>query len=245
MKIPEEKIQEVREATDIIETISQYVTLKKRGKSFLGLCPFHNEKTPSFSVDAVRGFYHCFGCGAGGNVITFVMEMEKISFPEALRSLAKKAGIALPEYQRDEAQAKETELLYHANKHAMEFFKRCLHHSTGKNALTYLQKRGFTPEIIQDFQIGHAPGSWDGLIKSAAKASIKSETLQKVGLIVPRKDKAGFYDRFRDRLMFPVFTPSGRVVGFGGRILKDSPGVPKYVNTPETAIYQKGKLLFG
>jgi DNA primase len=246
MKIPEEKIQEVRESTDIIGIISQYVTLKKRGQSFLGLCPFHNEKTPSFSVDPARGFYHCFGCGAGGNVFTFVMAMEKVGFPEALRSLARKAGIDLPEYQQDETQNKETELLYHANHHAMEFFRECLLNlPAGKNALDYLQKRGFTDEIINNFQIGYAPGGWEGLLNSAVKASIQPQILNKAGLAVPRKEKEGFYDRFRDRLMFPVFTPSGRVVGFGGRVLKESPGVPKYVNTPETVIYQKGKLLFG
>jgi DNA primase len=247
MKIPEDKIQEIREATDIVEVISQYVTLKKRGKSFLGLCPFHNEKTPSFSVDPVRGFYHCFGCGAGGNAFTFLMEMEKVGFPDVLRSMAKKAGITLPEYQEDEVKVKETELLYHANQYAMEFFQKCLlTHSSGENGLAYLEKRGFTREIIDTFHIGFAPDRWDGLIKSAAKASIQAGSLQKAGLAVPRKEKDGYYDRFRGRLMFPVFTPSGRVVGFGGRTLADDDAkIPKYVNTSETPVYQKGRLLFG
>ena len=246
MKIPEDKIQEIREATDIIDVISQYVTLKKRGKSFLGLCPFHSEKTPSFSVDPLRGFYHCFGCGAGGNVFTFVMEMEKVGFPEALRSLAQKAGITLPVYQEDDTRIKETELLYLANQYAMTFFRKCLmDHSSGKNALAYLKGRGFSTEIMDTFQIGYAPGRWDGLINSAAKNAIQAGTLHRAGLAIPRKEKDGYYDRFRDRLMFPVFTPSGRVVGFGGRRLTDDDKIPKYVNTPETHVYHKGKLLFG
>lgn len=246
MKIPEEKIQEIREATDIIEVVSQYVTLKKRGKSYIGLCPFHTEKTPSFSVDPVRGFYHCFGCGVGGNVFTFVMQMERVAFPEAIRSLAEKAGIPLPKYEVDDTKIKEIERLYHANQFALDFFQQCLFQSeNGKKVLAYLQKRDLKQEIVKRFQIGYAPSSWDGLLNRARKASLKDDVLHKAGLIVSRKDQTGYYDRFRERLMFPILNVSGRVVGFGGRILKKTEDAPKYINTPETPIYQKSRLLYG
>ena len=246
MKIPDTKIDEIREATDIVEVISQYVTLKKRGKSFLGLCPFHTEKTPSFSVDPVRGFYHCFGCGAGGNVFTFVMEMEKVSFPEALRSLAKKAGISLPVYRRDDEKSRETEALYRANQFAAKFFRRCLTETqAGKHALSYLTNRKFSQKTLDDFQIGYAPDAWDGLLRKAGQANIRQDVLKRTGLIIPRKDGSGYYDRFRGRIMFPIMNPSGRIVGFGGRILKEEEKSPKYLNSPETPIYQKSKILYG
>jgi len=246
VRVPEEKIQEIREATDIVEVISQYVTLKKRGKSFVGLCPFHTEKAPSFSVDPVRGFYHCFGCGAGGNVFTFVMQMERVSFPEALRSLAEKIGIALPSYREDDGQAKETEILYRTNQFAADFFRHCLVQTeAGKRALDYLTGRGFDRGVIDAFQVGYAPDLWDGLLKKARSEKIGLQNLQKAGLIVPRKDGEGYYDWFRGRLMFPILNPSGRVIGFGGRTLKEGEGVPKYLNSPETLIYQKSRVLYG
>ncbi|MBN2417557.1 DNA primase [bacterium] len=244
--IPEDKIQEIREATDILEVISQHVTLKKRGKNYIGLCPFHSEKTPSFNVDPVRGFYKCFGCGEGGNVFSFLMQMERISFPEAVRTLANRAGIALPESSEDDSRLKETELLYLANKHAAAFYQRCLTATPeGKKALAYFSGRGFSDEMAQQFQVGYAPDSWDSLLISARKAGIKPETLLKAGLVIARKDGSGYYDRFRCRLMFPVLNPSGRVVGFGGRILKKGEKSPKYLNSPETAVYHKGRLLYG
>lgn len=246
MKIPEEKIQEVREAIDIVEVVSEYVTLKKRGKSFLGLCPFHTEKTPSFSVDPARGFYHCFGCGVGGNVFTFVMQMERVGFPEAVRALAKKAGISLPVYEEDEGRIKEIEILYHANEFALKFYGQCLHRTEeGKQALTYLGSRGFERRIVDDFQVGYAPSSWDGLLIRAGQDSIPVDNLKRAGLIVPRRDGEGYYDRFRGRIMFPVLSPSGRVVGFGGRAMKEADGIPKYLNSPETPIYQKSRILYG
>jgi len=246
MRIPQEKIEEIREAIDIVEVISQYVTLKKQGKSFIGLCPFHTEKTPSFSVDPVRGFYHCFGCGAGGNVFTFVMKMENVSFPEALRSLAERAGIPLPAYERDSEKTRETEGLYHANQFAAKFFQNCLLNTEGgKKALAYISKREFGREIIKDFQIGYAPDQWDGLLKKAKENSIRPEILAKAGLVVKRKDGTGYYDRFRDRIMFPILNPSGRVVGFGGRVIEEKNNSPKYLNSPETLIYQKSRILYG
>ena len=246
MKIPEEKIAEIRESTDIIDVVSQYVTLKKRGKTFMGLCPFHNEKSPSFSVDPARGFYHCFGCGEGGNVFSFVMAMEKVSFPEAVRSLAEKAGISIVFSQADEDAAKETEILYHVNQIAADFFKDCLMKTeAGKRAFGYFIGRGFSKKIIETFGIGYAPNRWDGLIQKAGRSPVALVDLAKAGLIVGRKDGSGYYDRFRGRLMFPIFNPSGRIVGFGGRILTKGEDAPKYINTPETAVYRKSRLLYG
>jgi len=246
MKIPDDKIDEIREATDIVEIVSQYVTLKKRGKSFLGLCPFHAEKTPSFSVDPVRGFFHCFGCGAGGNVFTFVMQMERVGFPEAVRSLAEKAGIPLPKFQRDDATVKETETLYRANQFATSYFQKCLTQSEGgKKALAYLQARDFSLETIKAFQIGYAPDIWDGLLSRADSERLQPDILRKAGLVIPRKDGQGYYDRFRGRIMFPIINPSGRIVGFGGRVLNGDAKSPKYVNSPETRIYQKSRILYG
>jgi DNA primase len=246
MKIPDDKIQEVRESTDIIEVVSQYVTLKKRGKSFMGLCPFHTEKTPSFSVDPVRGFYHCFGCGAGGNVFTFMMQMEKVSFPEAVRSLAEKAGIVLPEREKESGVSKETEILYRANRFAADFFQECLNNTkAGRKALDYLSERGFNHETLKLFEIGYAPQRWDGLLQKAQLSSIPVQELLKAGLVISRKGGQGYYDRFRGRIIFPVRNPSGRIVGFGGRALNVDEKVPKYINSPETQVYQKSYILYG
>ncbi|MFH1943908.1 MAG: CHC2 zinc finger domain-containing protein, partial [bacterium] len=198
MKVPEEKIQEIREATDIVDLVSRFVTLKKRGKSYVGLCPFHTEKTPSFSVDPVRGFYHCFGCGVGGNVFTFVMQMDKVSFPEAVRSLAMKAGIPLPVAEEDDGRAKDEELLYHVNQEVSDFYRRCLYETdAGEKALVYFTDRGFDRDTIDKFQIGYAPNRWDGLQKLAERVSMELGSLMKAGLIVRRKEGEGYYDRFR------------------------------------------------
>lgn len=245
MRISEEKIQEIREATDILEVISRYVSMKKRGKSYLGLCPFHQEKTPSFSVDPARGFYHCFGCGAGGNVFTFLMQMEKMGFPEVLKDLAEKAGIALPRYDSSDDQLKETETLYHVNQFAADFFHQQLFQTPeGKKTQTYLSRRGFEGDILKTFMIGYAPGQWDGLLKAARNKGYSEKILLKAGLAITRKDGSGCYDRFRTRLIFPIFNVSGRVTGFGGRNLKKE-GSPKYLNSPETPVYQKSRLLYG
>jgi DNA primase len=247
VSIPEDKIQEIREKIDIVDIVSHHVTLKRRGKTFVGLCPFHNEKTPSFHVDPARGFYHCFGCGAGGNVYTFVMQMEKIGFPEAVKMLAEKAGIPLPLMEQNDERTKEIEELYQANHVAAEFFRKTfLETQEGRQAQAYLfAKRRFNQAMADLFQIGYAPSGWDGLIKNAQSVSCKPEMLFKAGLVVPRKDGKGYYDRFRGRLMFPIHNPAGKVVGFGGRIVKDDPQAPKYINSPETAVYQKSRILYG
>ena len=245
MRVSEEKIQEVRERTDIVEVISQYVTLKKRGSSFVGLCPFHTEKTPSFHVDAAKGFYHCFGCGVGGNVFQFVMKMDNLPFPDAVRALADKAGIPLPESVPD-SEDREIEMLYRVNKQAADFFKQCLFKTkAGEKALHYLQSRKFDQSVVEQFGLGYAPDRWDGVLRMADRESVDPKDLLKAGLVIPRKESGGYFDRFRGRLMFPFFNPSGRVVGFGGRILGNASNAPKYLNSPETPVYHKGKQLFG
>lgn len=246
MKVPDDIIQQIRESTDIVEVVSEHVSLKKRGKSYFGLCPFHQEKTPSFHVDPVRQFFHCFGCGAGGNVFTFLMQVEGLSFPESLRVLADRAGITLPKSEHVEEAHQETEALYRVNQMAADFFRDCLNKTeAGKKALTYLQSRDFNSEITELFQIGYAPNLWDGLIQKAQREKVKPELLEKAGLILPRKEGRGHYDRFRGRLMFPILNTSGRVVGFGGRILTEDKNSPKYINSPETQIYQKSRILYG
>ncbi len=246
MKIPEDLIQQIREAVDITELIGAHVQLKKRGKTFLGLCPFHQEKTPSFSVDPDRGFYHCFGCGEGGNAFTFLMKTEGIGFPEAVRVLAEKTGIALPDPGVENKISRETEQLYHVNQFAAEFFSTCLYQTNaGKKALDYFLKRGLSMDMAKAFEIGYAPNVWDGIIQAAGKKAVSLEGLQKAGLIIPRKNGKGYYDRFRGRLMFPVKNTAGRIVGFGGRILIAANNSPKYLNSPESAVYRKSRLLYG
>jgi len=246
MKIPEDTIQQVRDATDIVELVSQFVTLKKKGKSYLGLCPFHTEKTPSFNVDPERRFFHCFGCGEGGNAFTFLMKMERISFPDALRRLAERAGIALERYESDPGRDREIENLYHANQVACDFFRACYEKTQGgKKAQRYLENRGFAPGTADRFLVGYAPNLWDGLIQNAGRESLPLELFEKAGLVIPRQNRSGHYDRFRGRLMFPIQNVTGRVIGFGGRALTEGPNIPKYLNSPETPVYQKSQVLYG
>jgi DNA primase len=236
-------VEEVRQATDIVDVISQYVRLQKRGKNYLGLCPFHTEKTPSFTVNREKGLYHCFGCGVGGNVFTFVTQYEKISFGEALRQLAARANISLPSYN-NEKQSEVDEVL-DINEKANKYYRDMLHSDEGNDAISYLrQKRHFTDETIEKFMLGYAPDRWDGLLNYLSKKGINEKVIEKSGLILKRQDGIGYYDRFRARVMFPVQSPSGRIIAFGGRTLKEDEKA-KYINSPETAAYIKGKTLFG
>ena len=244
-RISEEKINEVRNASDIVDIVSAYLTLKKSGKNYFGLCPFHTEKTPSFSVNPALQIFHCFGCNAGGNVFTFIMKMDAINFPTAVRRLAQRAGIHIPEEHIDEEMAKTKESLYFANRLAAEFYYRNLTGAElGTSAKKYLHDRGLDLGKLGKFGLGYAPPAWDGLIVYAASKAVKAETLHKAGLVIPRQEKGGYYDRFRNRIMFPVFDVMGRIVGFGGRRLeKDS--TAKYINSPETIIYKKSQILYG
>ena len=233
----------VREATDIVAIIGQYVTLKKRGKNYLGLCPFHTEKTPSFSVHPDRQFYHCFGCGKGGDVFTFVMEHEGWSFPEALKYLAEKAGIPLPRRHAPEENDRFSRL-YAANAMAAKFFAQEIHRPGGRKALDYVVGRGVLTSRLVEFGIGYAPEGWDNLIRHAASRNIGTQDLQHAGLAVQREDITSTYDRFRNRVTFAIANLSGRVVGFGARSLDDAEQA-KYINSPETPVYQKSRILYG
>jgi DNA primase len=242
---PPELIDRIRDASDIVDIISDYVPLKKRGKNYLGLCPFHSEKDPSFTVTPQKQIFYCFGCGEGGNVIHFLMKHEKLSFPEAIELLAKKANIPLPKDSWREKQSGLSDKLYYANQVANEYFVKNLYREApGKSARQYLKKRGFDAETLKIFSLGFAPADWEGFLRFAQTKDIKPEILTQAGLTVPRTEGKGAYDRFRKRITFPIFTLSGKIVGFGGRVL-DEKDEPKYLNSPETPIYQKGRILYG
>lgn len=241
--IPQDKIEEVRAASDIVEIVSGYLSLRKRGKNYFGLCPFHTEKTPSFSVNPDLQIFHCFGCKAGGNVFTFIMKLEGVTFPEAVRTLAQQAGIIIPETDIDESQLQEKEALFFVNRLASEIFIENLAKDAGKKALEYLHRRGLTEEIVTRFGLGYSLDRWDGLILHAKGKSLKTEHLLKAGLIIEREG-GGYYDRFRGRIMFPIHNLTGQVVAFGARKIVDDDS-PKYINSPETDIYQKRLVLYG
>jgi len=240
-----EIIDQIKQAATIIDIAAQYTSLRKRGNKHVGLCPFHSEKTPSFTLDEEKQLFHCFGCGAGGDIFTLVMEKESLSFPEALRFLAQKYNIPLPERKKLSPQYKKLEeQLYKISDMALAFFKKNLFNTKeGKKALEYLKKRNVSEEIIQKLKIGYAENSWDSLLTFFQRKDISPGLLEKAGLILRRQKKEGFYDRFRGRIIFPIFTLSGKVVAFGGRSLFDEE--PKYLNSPDTPIYTKGHLLYG
>lgn len=240
-----EIIDQIRQAANIVELASQYTTLKKAGRRHVGLCPFHSEKTPSFTLDDEKQLFHCFGCGTGGDVFTLVMEKENLSFPEAVRYLAEKYNIPLPERRRFSPQYKKMEeRIQKITEDTLAFFRKNLHNtSEGKNALSYLRKRQISDEIIQKFKIGYAMNSWDSLISAFQRQNIAPKDLEKAGLAIYNQAKNSYYDRFRGRVIFPIFSESGKVVAFGGRSLFDAE--PKYLNSPDTPIYTKGRLLYG
>ena len=246
MYIPDEKVEEVRAASDIVDVVSDYVRLKKRGSKFVGLCPFHNEKTPSFNVDPKGNLFYCFGCQKGGDTFSFVRDVEHVGFPEAVRMLAERAGIALPEEQEQDEASSEAEQAYYALRFAARFFYRQLTQSEeGKKGLDYLRARGFTPKTIKHFGLGYAPDRWDALLQAADEQQLAPEALAKAGLVIERKGGNGYYDRYRGRVIFPIFSHVGKVLGFGGRILDKNPEQPKYINSPETDVYHKSRVLYG
>ncbi len=246
MRIKNESIQEVLTIADIVSVVEDYIKLKQSGRNFVGLCPFHKEKTPSFTVSREKGLFHCFGCGTGGNVVSFLMKYEKLSFVEAIEELAKKFGVKL-EYEsgfyREEDQ--ELEQLYeYSQKIFMYFHNNLINTNEGKLALTYLKERGIGEDTIKTFQLGYALSAWDGLVAYAKKNNFNLDILEKLGLII-KKEGGDYYDRFRGRIIFPIISTTGRIIAFGGRILKDEPEQPKYLNSPESKIYIKGKTLYG
>jgi DNA primase len=240
-----EVIDQIRQASNIIEIASQYTTLRRRGKRHVGLCPFHSEKAPSFTVDEEKQLYHCFGCGAGGDIFTLVMEKERLSFPEALKSLAEKYNITLPERKKLSPQfLKLEEKLFKINEDTLAFFKKNLYNTKeGEKALAYLQKRKISSDTIQKLKIGYSMNSWESLISFFQGKGIQPKLLEKAGLALYSEKKKGYYDRFRGRIIFPIFTLSGKPVAFGGRTIFDAE--PKYLNSPDTPIYTKGRLLYG
>ena len=242
----DDKIEEVRSRADIVEIVGSHVRLRRAGRNFVGLCPFHNEKTPSFSVNAERGFFHCFGCGVGGSVFNFITRVEGLTFPEAVRSLAKKYGVTLPEHDAAGPAAGEREAMLKASEVAAEFFAHVLWNTTdGAMARDYLKSRGISVETARAFMIGYAPSRPASLAKALEKRGLR-EAGVKVGLI--RKDGnvaigAETYDMFRGRVMFPIRDAQGRAIAFGGRVLDAR--LPKYINSPESPLYSKTRTLYG
>jgi len=235
----------IKEKADIVELASQYTNLKQRGKRWFGLCPFHSEKTPSFTVDPEKKLYHCFGCGAGGDIFTLIMEKERLSFWEAIKFLCQKYNIPLPEKSSEHSKINaEMEELYKIHEEALKFFrKNLLSTNEGKKAFDYLIKRGIKKESIDFFKIGYALKSWNSLYSYLIQKNISPSSIEKAGLIISSQKGEGFYDRFRGRIIFPIFNLSGRIIAFGGRTVYEEE--PKYLNSPETPIYSKGNSLYG
>ncbi|MVZ63663.1 DNA primase [Sphingobacterium humi] len=247
--IKKETIEKVLDAARIEEVVGDFVDLKKRGTSLIGNCPFHNEKTPSFHVSVNKGIYKCFGCGAGGDSLKFIMEHEKYAYPEAIRYLANKYHIPVEEIERSPAQMAaqdKRESLYVLNQWASKYFKEQMWETDmGKSiGLSYFHERGYRDDIIKKFDLGYSPEAWTALVDEATKSGFAKEYLTEIGLAVERDDKS-LYDRFRGRVMFPIHNLTGRVIGFGGRTLKKDKNVPKYVNSPESEIYHKSNVLYG
>ena len=240
--------EQVRSQADIVRVVSQYVALKKKGGRYWGCCPFHSEKTPSFTVDESKGLFHCFGCGAGGDVFTFVMKEENITFPEALKVLANKFNIPIPEREKTPAEMvrdKEAKGIYSANELAAKFFRSCLINTAyGKTGLDYLANRGITREIVDQFGLGMAPPDFNMLHNALEKKGLEEDTIVKAGL-ANRKEHGGVYDKFRGRIMIPIRDARGRVAGFTGRILDKEASPAKYMNTGDTPWFHKGNILFG
>ena len=260
--IPEEKIAEIRDRTDIVAVIGEYVALKRAGNSHKGLCPFHNEKSPSFNVNAQKQFYHCFGCSESGDVFSFVQKVEGKSFLEVARELAKKAGIDLPEgertreqIERQRAAESEREKLLRLNRIAVDFYRERLTSTDGEAARKYLEKRGIGDQIAEHFSIGYAPAGFEALTRHLEGKKVPHELAERAGLIRRRESarlqagapptKATHFDVFVDRVVYALTSPMGDVIGFGGRILEAKEDQPKYKNSPETPLYKKGENLFG
>jgi len=242
--LPESFILQVQQATDIVDLIGQYVTLRKRGKDHVGLCPFHSEKTPSFAVSPTKQFFKCFGCGAGGGAFQFLMQHLKCTFPEAVRQLAERAGIPAPTETGPPAEVgMERGDLLRLTRFAADFYRQQLRAPAGEAALAYARGRGLTDESIDRFELGYSPDAWDGLVRAARAAGYGERQLLAAGL-VSQREAGGVYDRFRNRLMFPICDVGGRVIAFGGRALAAEERA-KYLNSPETALFDKSSTLYG
>ena len=245
--IPDDKVEEIRRRADIASLIGEYVTLKKAGRNYLGLCPFHREKTPSFTVSPDKQMFYCFGCSEGGNVFSFLMKLNHLTFPEAVRHLAKKVGVIIPErpMSREEKERYSlAEQIRRVNELAAGLFMSTLRSPAGEDAREYLRKRGIGESAIETFRLGFSPEGWTHLSEYLDKKGVSPKLAQQAGLLVERTGKSqGYYDRFRGRVMIPIEDVDGRVIAFGGRVM--GAGEPKYMNSPESAIYTKGNTLYG
>lgn len=241
--IPAQTIEEIRNKADIVAVVSEYVKLKKTGKNYVGLCPFHAERTPSFTVSPEKRLFHCFGCGEGGNIFAFVMKTENIGFADAVRELGEKVNIAVEKSASSAAGKTEKDKLYEVLLLAQRFFRSQLEGENGAAARGYLKQREITEAVAKLFGLGFAPPEWDSLFKHLISRGAPPVLIERAGLTLPREQKDNYYDRFRSRLTFPVFDLRGRVIAFSGRALSNDE--PKYMNSPETAIYHKGESVFG
>ena len=245
-RIPQRFLDDLLDRVDIVDVIDRRVKLKKTGKNFSACCPFHDEKTPSFSVNPEKQFYYCFGCGAGGNALSFVMDYEKFDFPQAVENLAGSAGLEVPKEEVKPGTAAPVDSnkpLLNILERATQFYEQALRHDPNKKvAITYLKGRGLTGEVAAQFRLGYAPAGWDNLIKALSSSDADGKDLEKAGLVV-RNDKGRVYDRFRERIVFPIVDQRGRIIAFGGRVLGDDK--PKYLNSPETPVFHKSRELYG
>ena len=240
--INDEVIERIHEEANLVDIVSEYLPLKRTGVNFVGLCPFHNEKTPSFTVSETKQFYHCFGCGEGGDVISFIMKMENLSFLEACEYLANKLGIPLEEKsEKDKKLESERDKIYEINKEAARYYYSNL--IRNERALKYLYSRKIKRKTINQFGLGFAEDNWEGIYKYLKGKGYNEKDLEKAGLIGLRKDNTSYYDKFRNRIIFPIIDTRNRVIGFGGRVLDDS--MPKYLNSKDTPVFIKGNNLYG
>ncbi len=241
--IPSQIIEEIRSKADVVKIVSEYVKLRKRGKNYVGLCPFHSEKDPSFTVSPEKQLFHCFGCNQGGNVFAFIMKIENVGFAEAVEELGTKLGISVPKVSPSGPSRTEREKLHQIMLLAAKYFQSGLEGKSGEAALTYLKKRGISEETRELFRLGFALPGWDSLFKHLIARGVAPNLIERSGLILPREGKSGYYDRFRNRLIFPIFDHRDRAVAFGGRSLGDEE--PKYLNSSDTPIYHKGETVYG
>ena len=245
MAFPQAFIDELLTRNPIEDVVGQYVSLRRSGANLFGLCPFHGEKTASFSVAPDKGIYYCFGCQKGGGSINFMMELEGLSYPDAVRSLAKRVGMEVPEDEQYQSRYRQQERLWALHKEAARFFNSKLYEPVGRQALEYALGRGMPKGTLTRFGIGYAPDSWTELVDAMRKKGYTDQELKDSGLVTVSQKNGNLFDRFRDRLMFPIIDVRGNVIGFGGRIMKDDPNAAKYLNSPETLIFNKRKNLFG
>ena len=245
MAFPPSFLDELVARNPIEDVVGHYVTLRRSGSNLFGLCPFHGEKTASFSVAPDKGIYYCFGCHKGGGVINFMMELEGLSYPDSVRKLAERVGMEVPEDEQYQSRYRQQERLWALHKEAARFFHSQLYAPVGKQALEYALGRGMSKSILTTFGVGYAPDSWDSMVKAMRAKGYTDQELKDSGLVTVSQKNGNIFDRFRDRLMFPIIDVRGNVIGFGGRIIKNDPNAAKYLNSPETLIFNKRKNLFG